>query len=121
MPQKLWASLLSAVLLVCVAPRISRGEEPKPAKVSWTSRYPSIEADVLAGKPLTLLVVVPLCDSRLIHCGGQGAGDPASLDKNLYWGRAFGARRYFDERPKQYSRVPVSPATRLYCFGRSSK
>ncbi|HXK20099.1 MAG TPA: hypothetical protein VNG33_19945, partial [Polyangiaceae bacterium] len=67
--------------------------------------YPSIEADVAAGKPLTLLVVVPLCDSRLIRCGGQGAGDPGSLDKNLYWGRAFGARRYFEEQAKQFHRV----------------
>jgi hypothetical protein len=56
---------------------------------------------VQSGQPLTLLVVVALCDSALIACGGQGAGDPGSLDKNLYWGRAFGARRYFDETAKK--------------------
>jgi hypothetical protein len=103
MLQKLWVALFLA--LICLTPGAARAEGTKPAPSSWTASYPSIEADVAAGKPLTLLVVVPLCDSRLIHCGGQGAGDPASLDKNLYWGRAFGARRYFDERPKQYARV----------------
>lgn len=101
----LWAIL---VLLVFSAPRGARAEAP--LRVPWTERYPRIEADVAAGKPLTLLVVVPLCDSRVIACGGQGAGDPGSLDKNLYWGRAFGARRYFDETAKQFRRVARSGA-----------
>jgi hypothetical protein len=111
MLQKLWVSLVVAFAFVLLQARASRGEETSPAPASWTSRYPSIEADVAAGKPLTLLVVVPLCDSRLIHCGGQGAGDPASLDKNLYWGRAFGARRYFEERAKQFRRVAGETGT----------
>ncbi|MDF3065979.1 MAG: hypothetical protein K0R38_1580 [Polyangiaceae bacterium] len=79
-----------------------------PIRVPWTDRYPRVEADVAAGKPLTLLVVVPLCDRKLIACGGQGAGDPGSLDKNLYWGRAFGARRYFDETAKHFKSVARS-------------
>ncbi|RYZ03815.1 MAG: hypothetical protein EOO73_26645 [Myxococcales bacterium] len=99
----LWALL---VLLVTTTTVVVRSE-PRAA-VAWTERYPRIETDVAAGKPLTLLVVVPLCDSRVIACGGQGAGDPGSLDKNLYWGRAFGARRYFDETAKQFRRVARS-------------
>jgi hypothetical protein len=111
MLQKLSVSLLIALALVWLTPRSSRAEEPNQPPGKWTSSYPSIEADVAAGKPLTLLVVVPLCDSHLIHCGGQGAGDPGSLDKNLYWGRAFGARRYFDERAKQFRRVARETGT----------
>jgi len=109
MLQKLRFALLLAVLWLM--PRAGRAEEPGSVPSSWTAGYPSIEADVAAGKPLTLLVVVPLCDSRLIHCGGQGAGDPASLDKNLYWGRGFGARRYFEESAKQFQRVARETAT----------
>jgi hypothetical protein len=96
---------LLRLTLVALAPATSLAQQPQPTVGSWTSSYPSIEADVAAGQPLTVLVIVPLCDSRLIRCGGQGAGHPASLDKNLYWGRAFGARRYFDESAKQFHRV----------------
>jgi hypothetical protein len=74
---------------------------PVQADARWTENYPVIVDDVRNGQPLTLLVVVALCDSALIACGGQGAGDPGSLDKNLYWGRAFGVRRYFDETAKK--------------------
>jgi hypothetical protein len=97
--------MLFVLLLLWLTPRAARAEETGPTSGSWTSSYPSIEADVAAGKPLTLLVIVPLCDSHLIACGGQGAGNPGSLDKNLYWGRAFGARRFFDESAKQFRRV----------------
>jgi hypothetical protein len=100
--QKLCCLLL---LLAGLTPRTAGAQASTASASRWTADYPSIEADVAAGKPLALLVVVPLCDNRLIHCGGQGAGDPASLDKNLYWGRAFGARRYFEERAKQFTRV----------------
>lgn len=93
-----WLSCLVTVGL----PVHVRAAEPAPA---WTAQYPNVEQDVAAGKPLTLLVVVPLCDSKLIACGGQGAGNPGSLDKNLYWGRGFGARRYFDETAKQFVRI----------------
>jgi hypothetical protein len=98
-----WLTSLAVSLLL--APSASRAEAPRPESASWTEAYPSIEEDIAAGQPLTVLVVVPLCDSRLIACGGQGAGNPASLDKNLYWGRAFGARRYFDESAKQFRRI----------------
>lgn len=99
---------LALLILAGLAPRGAHAEPP--ARVPWTDRYPAIEADIAAGKPLTLLVVVPLCDSRVIACGGQGAGDPGSLDRNLYWGRAFGVRRYFDETAKQFQRVSRSGA-----------
>jgi hypothetical protein len=111
MLQRRSVALFVGLALCWLTPRAGRAEEDNAAPRSWTSSYPSIEADVAAGKPLTLLVVVPLCDSHLIHCGGQGAGDPSSLDKNLYWGRAFGARRYFEEQAKQFRRVASETGT----------
>jgi hypothetical protein len=102
----------SALLFAAGAltPRAAAADRPVKA-AAWSAGYPNVEADVAVGEPLTLLVVVPLCDSRLIACGGQGAGDPGSLDKNLYWGRAFGARRYFDETAKQFHRIAREAGT----------
>src|SRR5215217_9621194 len=97
--------LLGVLLLSLLVTSRSAAAGTKAPAAPWTEHYPRIEADVATGKPLTLLVVVPLCDSQVIACGGQGAGDPGSLDKNLYWGRAFGARRFFDESAKQFRRV----------------
>lgn len=108
MPIRSLLRSLAFTLVAWLHTGFARADTPRPG--SWTERYPRIEADVAAGKPLTLVVVVPLCDSRVIACGGQGAGDPSSLDKNLYWGRAFGARRYFDESAKQFRRVARSGA-----------
>jgi hypothetical protein len=92
--------------LVVLAPSAAHAQARRSAPPPpWSAGYPRIESDIASGKPLALLVVVPLCDSKVIACGGQGAGDPGSLDKNLYWGRAFGARRHFDEQAKQFQRV----------------
>lgn len=106
-------ALCLAVLLGLLALSAPAAAEPRgPARSArWTAGYPAIVADVQGGQPLTLLVVVALCDSQLIACGGQGAGDPGSLDKNLYWGRAFGVRRYFDETAKKrgWQRVSRAP------------
>jgi hypothetical protein len=66
---------------------------------------------VRARRQLVILVHVALCDNSQIACGGQGAGDPASLDKNLYWGRAFGVRRFFDETARGFERVATSRPT----------
>jgi hypothetical protein len=52
-----------------------------------------------APAPLQMEVFVPLCDSQLIACGAGRAGDPLSLDGNLYWGAAYGAERYLSRAP----------------------
>jgi hypothetical protein len=49
--------------------------------------------------PLDVDVYVPLCDSALIACGPNAAGDPESLDGNLYWGAKYGAERYLSRAP----------------------
>ena len=82
---------------------------PAPS-TAWSELVPQVAADLAAGRPLVTVVFVPLCSNNQIRCGGQGAGDPASLDKNLYWGRAFGVRRFFDETARGWTRVAKSNA-----------
>ena len=86
-----------------------RTRTPAASREPWSDAHPEIVADVRAGEPLTLLVYVPLCSNKQIACGGQGAGDGGSLKNNLYWGRGFGARRYFDESARGWRRLEVQP------------
>ncbi|MFY0571957.1 hypothetical protein ACN28E_50125 [Archangium lansingense] len=50
-------------------------------------------------EPVELEVFVPLCDGAQLDCGRRGAGDPRSLEANLYWGAAFGAERFLSRAP----------------------
>jgi len=60
-----------------------------------------VRADVRAGRPLVVHVVVALCDN--VHQGivpvppHLGHGDDP--DGNLYWGARYGVRGYFDRAP----------------------
>ena len=49
--------------------------------------------------PVEIEVFVPLCDNALIVCGRSAAGDPRSLEANLYWGAAYGAERFLSRAP----------------------
>ena len=82
------------------------GARAKPE--GWSALNARVVADLRAGHPLVTVLDVPLCSNRQISCGGGGAGDPASLDKNLYWGRGFGVRRYFDETARGWALVARS-------------
>ncbi|HYH95250.1 hypothetical protein [Hyalangium sp.] len=50
-------------------------------------------------KVVQIEVFVPLCDNALIACGRGAAGDPRSLEANLYWGAAYGAERFLSRAP----------------------
>nr|WP_083244124.1 hypothetical protein [Leptospira tipperaryensis] len=52
-----------------------------------SSTVSSIEA-------FTIEVFVPLCNGAQLACGKGKAGDPRSLDGNLYWGASFGAETF---------------------------
>jgi hypothetical protein len=57
---------------------------------------------LLAATParaLEIEVFVPLCDGAQLACGRAGAGDPRSLEANLYWGAAYGAERFLKRAP----------------------
>ena len=94
MSKSLQSLVLCALLVVAWSPRALAQQV---SLAPWSDAHPKIADDLRAGLPFVTLVEVPLCSNRQIHCGGQGAGDPGSPKGNLYWGRGFGVRRYFDE------------------------
>jgi hypothetical protein len=107
-------SLVAALALLAVPARAqTNGSEIERAKAtvrletvsSWSELAPRVTQDLKAGRPLVTVVFVPLCSNNQIRCGGQGAGDPASPMRNLYWGRAFGVQRYFDETARGWTKV----------------
>jgi hypothetical protein len=66
----------------------------------WAAKSPNLLDDVRAGKPVVIEVFVPLCsDDKGGSCGKHpGAGAPDDLERNLYWGAVWGARRYLDRK-----------------------
>jgi len=79
-----------------------------PARRPWSEADPRVAADLRAGRPLVIFVVVPLCDGALIDCGSRPAGRPGDLGTNLYWGAIFGQRRFFDRKASGWEQVEVS-------------
>lgn len=75
------------------------------SSIAWSELSPGVVRDVAEGRPLVLLVYVPLCSNLQIWCGSRYAGNPAGLNTNIYWGAVFGARRFFDEYRTPYERV----------------
>lgn len=66
-------------------------------------------------EPVEIEVFVPLCDGAQLDCGRGGAGDPRSLEANLYWGAAFGAERFLSRAPgfRVRSRRDGTPVSRV--------
>jgi hypothetical protein len=96
-------TLLRALLLAAaLTPSSTAAAEPLAAVA------PPIAAEVQAGRPLVLYVVVPLCSNEQINCGSAIAGRPAGLEHNVYWGASFGARRFFDRRGSGWEQVEVT-------------
>ena len=91
-------AVLAAVLVHSPA---ASGEEPQKSVSAESALY-----DIHSGKPLVVHVTVPLCSNTQIDCGSAVAGDPDRLETNLYWGAAFGHRRFFD---RFIERTPASP------------
>jgi hypothetical protein len=85
---------------------LAEGEASRGAP--WSEADPRISAEIQAGKPLVLLVVVPLCDNALIDCGSPIAGKPRDLEHNVYWGAAFGQRRFFERKNSGWERVEIT-------------
>lgn len=61
--------------------------------------------------PVTVYVVVALCDNAQIACGSGGLGSPGNLKTNLYWGALYGAKRMLD-RPES-GWTPVAQTTEV--------
>ncbi|MFW5741345.1 MAG: hypothetical protein ACOC1F_13375 [Myxococcota bacterium] len=71
----------------------------------WSTMSPAVAADIAAGRPLVVSIVVPLCSNQQLWCGSRIGGDPVGLNSNIYWGAIFGARRFFDEYNSPYERI----------------
>jgi hypothetical protein len=102
-----------ALACICIAAHSTyasadTASRPPTSRVPWSTSSAPLLADLKAGRPLVTLVHVPLCANSQIHCGGQGAGDPGSLEKNLYWGRGYGVRRFFDETARSWRLIASS-------------
>ena len=89
-------------------PDAAHVERVRSYRTPWTDEVPGVFEDVKDGLPFVTLVYVPLCNDAQIACGGGKAGDPSSLDGNLYWGRAFGVRRFLGVMPKTWERIAQS-------------
>lgn len=114
---RLRAALMSGVLLAATAksPSASAGPTPTPTKTStasqgWSRHNPAAAEAAASGKPVVIEVFVPLCsEKRGGPCGKHdGAGDPADLENNIYWGAIYGARRYLERSWLGWKRVEQS-------------
>ncbi|MBT8495839.1 MAG: hypothetical protein KJO07_22540, partial [Deltaproteobacteria bacterium] len=70
--------------------------------------YDEVASDLKAGKPLVVHAHVPLCDNRIIRCGGHGLGDGDDPDRNLYWRTSGGFRGWFGRRRSGWRQVLVA-------------
>lgn len=96
-------------LLALIAALVLSVASPPLGATPWSAADPRIAADVRAGRPLVIAVMVPLCDNAQIDCGGTAAGRPGDLARNLYWGAIFGQRRFFERKGSGWARVDRSP------------
>jgi len=101
MPRPVLALLL-ALLAVTLPPSPASAESP------WSAADAQIAADIKEGRPLVVLVVVPLCDNDQIDCGSPIAGRPRDLGHNTYWGAVFGQRRFFERRGSGWTRLDLT-------------
>lgn len=74
---------------------------------AWSDPFHRIGADIRAGNPFVVHITVPLCSNDQINCGAPWAGKPDGLNKNVYWGAVFGARRFFDRKQSGWERVEL--------------
>src|SRR5690242_5616989 len=87
----------------------SRGASADGADgAGWSAVDAQIGADVREGRPLVVLVVVPLCHNDQINCGSAIAGRPRDLEHNIYWGAVFGQRRFFERKGSEFTRVELT-------------
>lgn len=76
-----------------------------------------------AAPPVSVLVIVPLCDGAQLACGRGALGDPGSPDDNLYWGALYGAERFlrkaraYEVQPSSAPTPPVLRELRLHRRG----
>jgi hypothetical protein len=91
-------SLALAMFLIALAASPVRAATPQ-------SLRERVDADVVAGRPIVVHVVVPLCEQSIIHCGNDRLGDGERPDRNLYWNTSGGFRGWFGRKSSGWSQV----------------
>jgi hypothetical protein len=93
--------VIGLFVLLCLHPG-SAGSEPG----DWDRDR--IRADLEAGLPLVVHVTVALCSNEQIDCGSKIAGRAGNLSHNVYWGAAFGARRFLELPASGWERIALA-------------
>ena len=94
-------TLLLVVGSIIAVARPTGADQRKPASAlqettPWLDAlYARIDRDAAAGRPLVVLVHVPLCDGAIINCGNARLGLPGNLRTNLYWATSEGTLHAF--------------------------
>ncbi len=101
---------LLAALLISVPAAADSDQTARP----WSDGYPSVRRDLVAGQPLVVEVFVPLCSNDQIWCGSKWAGQPGSLQANIYWGAIFGARTHFRRPSSGWAPLGVTPGDAVF-------
>ena len=89
---------MKALLLVAALAGVARADDLD----ALTDR---VIADLADGKPLRVVVHVPLCDSSIIACGNAKLGDGDNPATNLYWSTTPGFGEWFARKGSGWKRV----------------
>lgn len=74
---------------------------------AWSSSKDNTYKAVHTSGNLVIHVYVPLCHNDQVDCGSSLAGEPDNLKHNLYWGAAFGQKRFFRRKSSKWTEVTV--------------
>jgi len=100
-------ALASLAVLMLAAPAAAAPTTEDAWLAGLTDR---VVADLAAGKPLVVEVIVPLCDNTIIPCGNAKLGDGDNPETNLYWATTPGFGRWFARAGGGWKRVPLASA-----------
>ena len=86
-------------LVSCLLFLVASPAQAKAVEETWLAGlYDDIAADLRSGRPLVVEVHIPLCDNRIIRCGGRGLGNGDEPRTNLYWATSGGFLGWFGRR-----------------------
>lgn len=102
---------LLATTAVCALLSAPVAAQPARDAEAWLGAlYDDVAADLARGRPLVVLVHVPLCDNDVLRCGNARLGDGEDLTHNLYWATSGGFVGWFGRKGSGWKEVHRSAA-----------
>lgn len=99
-------AMTALVLAAALAAPGAAGADATGEEEAWLDAlYDRVGGDVGAGRPLVVQAHVPLCDNRILRCGGHGLGDGDAPKTNLYWATSGGFVGWFGRRGSGWKQV----------------